>query len=151
VSPRHIRGRPSRWHRLDEPEKPAPGPFAPKHGPKGEFREPRPGGTALPYTPELDRMHKVTDESQSIGEFIEWLKGKSGFVVARWTDDERQVRCPECLETFYDESGDQYLVPTFLTTEKLLALYYDIDLDKAEAEKMLILEHIREVHKSGQG
>lgn len=90
-------------------------------------------------------MHKVTSESQAIGEFIEWLKGQSGLVLARWSEEQRTMRCPECLESFYDESGDDYLVPEFISTERLLALYYDIDLYKIEEERERLLDHLREV------
>lgn len=127
--------------------KPKPGPFAPPHLPPGEFRGARLGGKVTPPTPELDRMHQITDQSQPIGEFIEWLK-ESGFVLAKWSDDPRvqhAVRCPECLESYYDESGNDVLVPENILTERLLALYFDIDLYKCEDERAMILNHIREV------
>lgn len=35
-------------------------------------------------TPELDKITKVRDKSQAIGEFLDWLTGEHNIVLARW-------------------------------------------------------------------
>jgi len=65
-----------------------------------------------PETPELDKLSGVKDQSQPIGEFLDWLSY------------EKDVRLPASIE-------------------QLLADYFDIDMDKVEAEKLAILKHVR--------
>lgn len=76
-------------------------------------------------TPELDKMKKVSEDSQKIGEFLDWLKGK--YEIARWGDI----------------SGVDRLFPINENTEQLLADYFNIDLIKCEKERREILENIR--------
>ena len=81
-----------------------------------------------PKTPELEKIASVRDESQKLGEFIDWLRNEKGLEIATWIPD------------VY--SGDR-LVPANVNTEKLLADYFKIDLDKAEEERQAVLSHIR--------
>jgi hypothetical protein len=78
--------------------------------------------TEMPPTPALDKMVAVSDQSQAVGEFLEWLE-QDGLTLAR-------IR------------ADQY-VAIHETTEALLARYFDVDLDAAEREKRAILDAIR--------
>lgn len=71
-------------------------------------------------TPELDKMVAVRDQSQVIGEFLDWLKHERG-----------------CA--FYDVE----LIPIHDSIEELLARFFGIDLDKVEAERREILAEIR--------
>ena len=80
-------------------------------------------------TPELDKMEKVREESQKIGEFMDWLRGEKGLEIATWIDDE--------------DRGRESLVPANVHTEKFLAEYFNIDLDKAEQERRALIESIR--------
>ncbi len=63
--------------------------------------------TTYPKTPELDRMKLVRDDSQTIGNFIEWLS-ENNMCIAK------------------EDSNKLYAIHTSI--EKLLAEYYDIDL-----------------------
>lgn len=74
--------------------------------------------------PELDKMLEVQEQSQAIGEFLEWLQSQ-GIILAR-----------------FDDESDA-LVGTHRSIERLLADYFEIDLDAAEREKSLMLERIR--------
>lgn len=76
-----------------------------------------------PY-PEHDRLRAVSDESQKIGEYMEWLAGQ-GLVVAH----------------LYN--GSQ-LALSHRSIEDLLAAYFAIDLDKLEAEKRAMIAALRE-------
>ena len=87
-----------------------------------------------PKTPTLDKMKSVKDNSQAIGEFLEWLEGKK-YCVAH-----------------YDDSiiGRDELSPVTGTTEELLAKFFDIDLKKAEEEKRAVLEYVRNQNKENK-
>ena len=78
--------------------------------------------------PESAKMAAVSDESQSIGEFIEWL-GTKGIMLGHNV-------------TFEGYSTPQF-VPVSTSTENLLADYFEIDLKKVEQEKRAMLEAIR--------
>lgn len=81
--------------------------------------------------PECDKLHSVSKESQIIGEFLEWL-GSADRTVCKF-DEER--------------FGGTYW-PDNTSIERLLAEYYDIDLDKVEKERRQILETLQEVNQS---
>lgn len=78
--------------------------------------------------PEHEKLAKISDESQSIGEFLVWL-GSQEMTVGQW------VSAPNYRE-------DQ-LVPTTKTISDLLATYFEIDQAKIEAEKRQMLESLR--------
>jgi hypothetical protein len=77
-------------------------------------------------TPELDKMTKVKDQSQAIGEFLEWLQSK------KWSI---------CSE----DEGNYF--PITQRIEEILAKYFKINLDKAERERQAILNNIRKQNK----
>lgn len=64
-------------------------------------------------TPELDKMREISQLSQQIGSFLDWLR------------QEKKVRLNQDINS-------------------ILAEYFDIDLEKIEAEKMAILEDFRQ-------
>jgi hypothetical protein len=92
-------------------------------------------------TPETDKMLAVKDNSQAVGEFIEWL-GRNKMVIARYAskEDEWADEGEERVATGVKE-GD--LLPVYTSIEKMLAKYFKIDLDKVEKEKRQILEDLR--------
>lgn len=78
-----------------------------------------------PY-PECKRMQAVTDRSQAIGEFLDWLYDERGIVLA-----ERDRR-----------EGRLWALPGRPWTQ-LLAQYFDIDLERVDDEKRHMLEALR--------
>ncbi len=46
-----------------------------------------------PKTPELDKMIAITDQSQIIGEFLDWLLHDQGVQFMRWDSGEQQRPC----------------------------------------------------------
>jgi hypothetical protein len=101
-------------------------------------------------TPECDKLLKVREFSQKIGEFIEWLKQEQGIVFCRANNSARH-------DTFYELA--HHIRPdvearaahrlmddppaTAVTTQNLLAAFFEIDLDKVEDEKQALLAELR--------
>lgn len=71
--------------------------------------------------PEHAKLAAVKDHSQAIGEFIEFC----GYTLCEYDEGEPQWR------------------PVQRSIERLLADYFDIDLDVIEAEKRAMLEALR--------
>ncbi len=76
-------------------------------------------------TPECDRMLAVREQSQAIGEFLDWL------------DEEKGV------ELMVLGDGGASYEPFYFNTNKLLAEFFDIDLDKVDKEQRAILEELQ--------
>lgn len=73
--------------------------------------------------PEHEKIEKVQLESNTIGEFLDWLPSKD-IQLGTWT-----------------ESGE--FIPLHRNIEKLLAEFFEIDLEKIEQEKRAMLELLR--------
>ena len=73
--------------------------------------------------PEHDKLRAIADQTQAIGEFIEWLEGK-GIFLARYVEGSNY---PRHVHGFRD----------------LLAEWADIDQDKLEAENRQMLASLR--------
>ena len=82
-------------------------------------------------TPELNKIIEAAEDSQKIGEFLEWLDEQE-IILAEWTGSEY---CEEC--------GEEPLMRTSQSREQLLANYCGIDLAKAEKERQALLDEIR--------
>lgn len=98
---------------------------------------------------EVDKMLKVKDKTQDIGDFIEsFLRGK-GIILASYhehTDDcytmgGKTYPTPQC------SIRTEQPVPIHYNIEHLLAEYFNIDLKQVENEKRKILDDIREKNK----
>lgn len=73
-------------------------------------------------TSELDKVREARNDSQVIGQFLDWLPTQ-GIFLAR----------------YYEERG----LSTFaVNIEELLAEYFDIDLEVMEQEKRRILQNL---------
>jgi hypothetical protein len=78
-------------------------------------------------TPECDKLLAVSDKSQTLADFLEWL---------------RHDRRPSLVLCELDEPRDEFY-PSRLGIEQLLAEYFHIDLNKVEDERRALLEAIR--------
>lgn len=120
----------------------------------------------MPEYPESEKMHAVHEQSQQIGEFLDWL-GQQGMrvcelqteVACEWRSlvhelhcEQGQVMdpdgpldedCKQCHGTGMVELVTPQYHPTRLSIEKLLAQFYEIDLDKIEAERRAMLDSLR--------
>jgi hypothetical protein len=71
--------------------------------------------------PECERLSAITDEWNAVAQFLD----NSEFSLCEWSD-----------------RNNQY-VPVHKTLTQVLAEYFDIDMDKVEAERSALLEEIR--------
>lgn len=76
----------------------------------------------MPY-PEHEKINAVKDQSQTIGDFLDWIRREKGIVLAN-----------------YGNSDVAWLAPDGTAKERLLAEYFEIDLDALEAEKRAMLQ-----------
>jgi hypothetical protein len=74
--------------------------------------------------PEHEKVQKVQKNSQTIGEFLQWLRNEKQIQLAKFDDD-------DILYIIGD------------STTEILADYYGIDLNKFEQEKRTMLNTIR--------
>lgn len=122
--------------------------------------------------PEHEKLKAVMETSQAIGDFIEtlpemgfqlceridqrecaWrsLRSRGGVpqlvcrdgVVVDLDTDEQLHDCEECDGTGFVDMDEPIYLPRMTTTTKILARYFDIDLDVIEAEKRAMLESLR--------
>lgn len=83
--------------------------------------------------PEHEKLEKVKEETQAIGQFLEWLNSKKKIILGSYFKD------ADNLNTDLQEMRMIYV-----QHEKLIAEFYGIDLDKLEQEKRDILKSIRQ-------
>ncbi len=81
--------------------------------------------------PEHDKLSLVSDKSQTIGEFLAWLE--AGGLGTEYGSVE--------LAFFPLHRGG--LAPLMKPKTELLAKFFDIDLDKIEDEKQVMIAEIR--------
>lgn len=81
-------------------------------------------------TPELDKQHAVIEsgESETLTRFYDWMQ-ESGYVIAEYRE--------------YDEYDDPRLTPVRRGPERLFADFFEIDLDKIDAEQRALLDELR--------
>ena len=70
--------------------------------------------------PECEKLSAVSDQSQVIGEFIDWLGETHAAEIGVWRKD--------------------HMVPIGIRMEQLLAEFFGIDLEKVEEERRAMLE-----------
>jgi hypothetical protein len=100
--------------------------------------------------PELDKIHAVSDDSQKIGEFLEWLQSE-GYSLGKYVEHEHDLDCWEWTNLGgrrmkqyvcgYSEGTNFVRIP--LRINDLLAEYFGIDENKAEQERRAILNKLR--------
>ena len=85
-------------------------------------------------TPECDKMLKVHEKSQEIGNFLNWLREEKEVCFMTENPDWREGRNNDKTEYLYFH----------FNMEELLAEYFKIDLKKVETERQAILKSLRD-------
>lgn len=80
-----------------------------------------------PPTPELDRLKAVSEQSQIIGAFLDWLQCDTDLTICEQVESHRR-------------SDDTLYLPASIGIEELLARYFEIDLAKIESERRTLLD-----------
>jgi len=97
--------------------------------------------------PEHDKLHKVIDKSQIIGEFIDWLHDKKEIVFVKWEEWEEKIEprrhTDGTLEAARTITHKKY-VPVYTKVDALLADFFGIDQDKVEKEKLAMIKALKE-------
>ena len=85
---------------------------------------------------ESQKMAKVAPDSRKLGLFLDWLQ-------------EQGIHLSRMEETHCNYGDPEDLVDIHESKERLLARYFNIDLDKVDAERTELLKEIREGAKNG--
>jgi hypothetical protein len=117
--------------------------------------------------PEHDKLTAISDQSQAIGEFLEWLPSQGRFIGAwrtvvdcpgggiweKWSciggvkvndrTGEEGDECPVCDGRGVVDAAEPIPEVAYVDINKILAEFFDIDLNKLEAEKRAMLDEIR--------
>jgi hypothetical protein len=101
---------------------------------------------AMPQYPEHDKLHNVQSKSQAIGDFLTWLLDDQKALIAE--SHEHSEGCYDCGKQICETSKGQ-LVPMFISVKAWLAQYFDVDEQKLEEEKRLMLDELRSKASTG--
>ena len=100
-----------------------------------------------PTTPELDKITEHREFSQAIGSFLDWLEHEAELGPKKGEGRKAAIRAtklnasPVKLCIFDDDTGEWE--PVYLRIEEILGNYFGIDLNKAEKERLAVLEYVR--------
>lgn len=90
--------------------------------------------------PEHEKLDKIHEKSNSIGDFLEWLSSVKQIRFAKWITE--PVENPFGKETSID-----VFIQQNMEIEKWLAEYFNIDLKKLEEEKQTMLKELRKLNE----
>ena len=104
--------------------------------------------TTTSLYPEHEKLIAVKAQSQSIGEFLDWLAGKR-IELCQWRTARDENPALEVLLLIggcdrTDPAMVEQLMPINRRVEDVLAEFFGIDPDKLEAEKREMLRRLRE-------
>ena len=93
---------------------------------------------------EHDKLSEISAQSQSCGEFLDWLRDEKSAVLYQWAEweEEREYGWPSKKRGTYSVKIEKY-VPFSYSITKLLAEFFEIDLKLVEDEKEAMLAHSR--------
>jgi hypothetical protein len=92
-------------------------------------------------TPECEKMRAVKEKSQAIGEFLEWLNAEKGVHLAQYHEHTRA--CLDIDAHLVCGVSEQHMLLWNYNIERLLAEFFDIDLNTVEEEKQALLDDLR--------
>lgn len=82
-----------------------------------------------PTYPEHEKMGKIADKSQAIGEFLEWATAERGLHLAEYRT--------------FEDADREVLTVVYTPVQELLAEFFGIDLTAIEREKRAMLDAMR--------
>ena len=87
-----------------------------------------------PVCPECEKLASVSDKSNELGHFLDWMFTENDYVLCKWYEDEG-----EDGQDYYRVHLSNSLI------NDVLAKFFHIDLDKVEQERRALLEWLRDV------
>lgn len=91
-----------------------------------------------PATPMLDKMSVVSEKSQAIGEFLDWLQEEKEYSI-------RELRTlVKDRPAWNDQVEVTEWLPIRQSTESLIAEFFGIDMAQADSERRVLLERVRQ-------
>lgn len=108
--------------------------------------------------PEHDKLSKISDQSQAIGEFLNWLADVKEVLLAQYAVESRICRncdhedphegeeCGECGCDRQPVRNPDRIYPYRGRKTKLLAEFFGIDENRLEDEKRAMLDTMREAN-----
>ena len=84
--------------------------------------------------PEHDKLKEISDKSQAIGDFIEWLRAEKELVLC------------EVVPNMASGFAGLYYTAAHCSTTALLAEFFEIDQSKIEKEKRAMIEEMRKAN-----
>lgn len=100
---------------------------------------------------EHERLATIRDQSQSIGEFVDWLRERGIWLASEHQHTDACYVAPH-KRRVWPECGfvDSQLVRIYKPIQNLLAEFFDIDQDKLEREKREMLADLRKALSAKQ-
>lgn len=90
--------------------------------------------------PECEKLQAVHEESQKIGQFLDWLTGERGIYFCKFYTLEELLEYDPGIDYREEDAG---FIRDYTPIQSLLAEYFEIDMDKVEEERRQILEELR--------
>lgn len=107
--------------------------------------------TQKPFYPEHEKLKKVSAKSQACGEFLDWLRHEKGFLLAKSHHHTEHCYAKDEGKPFMirvcDTSTGALEGVGYISTQDLLAEFFEIDQAALEKEKEQLLEEQRELNK----
>lgn len=109
--------------------------------------------------PEHEKLKAISDKSQTIGEFLDWLmwggldeaaghpggsrRESYGSIELAYRVEYQRTRMDDDGQVVAEMAREDTLTPLNWSIKQILAAYFEIDNDKIELEKMAMLEALR--------
>jgi hypothetical protein len=97
----------------------------------------------LPECPECDKAIAVKEDSQKIGEFLEWLQLEKQMPLCKYGCDDTCSSILDMTGNIDCDCNKTTLIRAHTGIEELLAEYFDVDLQKVEREKRRLLAKVK--------
>lgn len=99
--------------------------------------------------PEYEKLDKIHETSNNIGNFLEWLSSAKQISFAKWVKEPQQVPISIFSAKTKEVEFDIFFQIN-MEIEKWLAEYFNIDLKKLEEEKQAMLKELRQFQEKKQ-
>lgn len=88
--------------------------------------------------PEHEKMKAIKDKSQAVGEFLEWLDQEKGYEIAHY---------PMLENSKGKKYQSERLLSIMTPSNKLLAEFFEINLDEIKKEKQQMIDEMRKAKR----